>query len=125
MGREIELVQGLIEAFNANDLERVMAYFTADCVYHNMPMSPVKGTESIRGVLKGFLGMATEVKWTTHQIAQSGNVVLTERTDGFRIGGRWIELPVMGAFEFENGKIRAWRDYFDLQTWTKQLQPAG
>jgi len=125
MGREIELVKGLIEAFNANDLERVMAFFTPDCVYHNMPMSPVKGTDSIRGVLKGFLGMATEVKWTTHQIAQAGNTVLTERTDGFRIGGRWIELPVMGAFEFENAKIRAWRDYFDLQTWTKQLQPAS
>jgi limonene-1,2-epoxide hydrolase len=125
MGREIELVKGLIEAFNANDLERVMAFFTPDCVYHNMPMAPVRGTEAIRNVLKGFLGMATEVKWTTHQIAQSGNVVLTERTDGFRIGGRWVELPVMGAFEVESGKIRAWRDYFDLQTWTKQLQPAG
>jgi limonene-1,2-epoxide hydrolase len=125
MGGEIERTKGLIEAFNANDLERVMAFFTADCVYHNMPMPPVKGTDAIRNVLKGFLGMATEVKWVTHQIAQTGSVVLTERTDGFRIGGRWVELPVMGAFEFENGKIRAWRDYFDLATWTKQLQPAG
>jgi len=125
MGRETELVRGLIEAFNRNDLEQVMAFFTTDCVYHNMPMAPVKGSEAIRNVLKGFLGMATEVKWTTHQIAQTGQAVLTERTDGFRIGGRWVELPVMGVFEFENGKIRAWRDYFDLSTWTKQLQPAG
>ena len=125
MGRETELVEKLIEAFNQNDLERIMACFTPDCVYHNMPMAPVKGIDAIRNVLKGFLGMATEVKWTTRQIAQSGNVVLTERTDGFLIGGRWIELPVMGAFEVEDGKIRAWRDYFDLSTWTKQLQPSG
>jgi limonene-1,2-epoxide hydrolase len=125
MGRETETVEKMIEAFNRNDLERILACFTPDCVYHNMPMAPVKGIDAIRNVLKGFLGMATAVKWTTHQIAQTGNVVLTERTDGFLIGGRWIELPVMGAFEVENGKIRAWRDYFDLSTWTKQLQPAG
>jgi limonene-1,2-epoxide hydrolase len=125
MDRETELVKGLIEAFNQNDLEKIMAFFAPDCVYHNMPMSPVQGTEAIRNVLKGFLGMATEVKWTTHRIAQTGHVVLTERTDGFRIGGRWLELPVMGVFEFEDGKIRAWRDYFDLSTWTKQLQPPG
>lgn len=125
MGRETELVKQLIEAFNQNDLEGIMACFTPDCVYHNMPMAPVKGIDAIRNVLKGFLGMATEVKWTTHQIAQVGSVVLTERTDGFLIGGRWIELPVMGVFEVEDGKIRAWRDYFDLSTWTKQLQPSG
>ena len=125
MDRETEIVEAFIDAFNRNDLERIMTFFTPDAVYHNMPMSPVKGTEAIRNVLKGFLGMATEVKWTTHQIARAGNVVLTERTDAFRIGGRWVELPVMGVFEIDGGKIRAWRDYFDLSTWTKQLQPAG
>ena len=27
-----------------------------------------------------------------------------------------IELPVMGTFEVKDGKIVAWRDYFDLAT---------
>jgi limonene-1,2-epoxide hydrolase len=27
----------------------------------------------------------------------------------------------MGAFELEDGKIRAWRDYFDLAQFTKQM----
>jgi len=27
---------------------------------------------------------------------------------------------VMGTFEIRDGKIAAWRDYFDLGAWTKQ-----
>jgi limonene-1,2-epoxide hydrolase len=26
----------------------------------------------------------------------------------------------MGAFELADGKIAAWRDYFDMATWTRQ-----
>jgi limonene-1,2-epoxide hydrolase len=34
--------------------------------------------------------------------------------------GKSIALPVAGVFEIRNGKIAAWRDYFDMQTWLKQ-----
>jgi limonene-1,2-epoxide hydrolase len=50
--------------------------------------------------------------------------VLTERIDKFEVGGKWIALPVMGAFELREGKISAWRDYFDLAQFTKQLPGA-
>jgi limonene-1,2-epoxide hydrolase len=42
--------------------------------------------------------------------------VLTERTEIFthRAGAKpGFELPVMGTFEFRDGKITAWRDYFE------------
>jgi len=52
----------------------------------------------------------------------TGNTVLTERIDRFTIGGKRVELPVMGAFEVaSDGKICAWRDYFDMQQFMKQL----
>ena len=37
-----------------------------------------------------------------------------ERVDRFLMNGRWVELKVMGAFELRDGKISAWRDYFDM-----------
>ncbi|HEV8574090.1 MAG TPA: limonene-1,2-epoxide hydrolase family protein, partial [Dehalococcoidia bacterium] len=46
--------------------------------------------------------------------------VLTERLDKFALGGKKIELPVMGVFELTDGKIAAWRDYFDMAAWTRQ-----
>jgi limonene-1,2-epoxide hydrolase len=58
--------------------------------------------------------------WEIVQIAAAGNVVLTERIDRFIGADKKVELPVMGAFEIRDGKIAAWRDYFDLGAWTKQ-----
>ena len=39
-------------------------------------------------------------------------------------GDRSIELPVMGTFEVVDGRIAAWRDYFDLNQFMSQLAPA-
>ena len=36
--------------------------------------------------------------------------------------GKKAEIPVAGMFELDDaGKIRVWRDYFDLATFTKQI----
>ncbi len=122
MSANIERVRAFIDAWSRNDLEEIMAFFAPDCVYHNIPVAPVQGTEAIRAVIQGFAGMASEIEWVTHQIAEGpGGVVLTERTDRFRIAERWVELPVMGAFELRDGLIRAWRDYFDMAQFQRQL----
>ena len=51
----------------------------------------------------------------------NGNIVFNERIDMFDIGEKRIELPVAGMFEVRGGKITLWRDYFDLQSFTKQM----
>ena len=47
--------------------------------------------------------------------------MLTERRDRFLMGGKWVELPVLAAFEFKGDKISARRDYFDMNQFTSQL----
>jgi limonene-1,2-epoxide hydrolase len=114
------LVLDFCAAFSRRDVEEILAYFTDDAVYHNMPVAPATGTAAIRNVLQMFLGQATFAEFEVLNIAASGDVVLTERMDRFEIGGKRIELPVMGAFEVKAGKIAAWRDYFDMAAWTRQ-----
>ena len=48
-------------------------------------------------------------------IAQDGNKVLTERVDRILDAqdGTIMAAPSLGIFEVEDGKIVAWRDYFD------------
>ena len=116
------VVMSLIDAFNDNDLDRIISHFTDDAVYHNIPTDPVTGPDAIREVLNGFLGMSTEVDWHVQNIAANdAGVVLTERIDRFHINGKWLELPVMGVFEVADTKITAWRDYFDMNQFTSQL----
>ena len=58
-------------------------------------------------------------------IVANGDTVLTERVDVFQLPNATIELPVMGTFEVKDGKIVAWRDYFDLNQYMSQLQGAS
>jgi limonene-1,2-epoxide hydrolase len=47
-------------------------------------------------------------------IAQDGDVVLTERLDTLKIGPVHAQFWVLGRFEVKNGQIIVWRDYFDF-----------
>jgi limonene-1,2-epoxide hydrolase len=116
----VEQVRRFCDAFARRDSAELLGFFTEDAVYHNMPMAPVKGKDAIKGVLDMFLGPAKSVEFAVLQIAETGPVVFTERIDRFDMGGRKVELPIAGVFEMQDGKIAAWRDYFDLATWTKQ-----
>jgi limonene-1,2-epoxide hydrolase len=116
------IVDDFVSAFNANDLDGIMSFFAEAAVYHNIPMDPVTGVEAIRGVIAGFQGMATEIDWIVHHSAATADgLVLNERTDRFLVNGKWVELPVMGTFEIQEGKITKWRDYFDMNQFQSQL----
>lgn len=117
----IPAVEAFVDTFNRRDLEAVMAFFAADAVYHNMPGPPVSGTDAIRNVIQSFISPSESIDWENLAIAEQDNKVLTERIDRFVIGGKKVELPVMGTFEFTGGKISAWRDYFDMATWQRQM----
>lgn len=109
-------------AWNRKDIEGVMGFFAEGAVYHNMPGDPVVGIEPIRGVIEGYATPADAIDWVLMAVAETPDgVVLTERLDKFDFGGKWLELPVMGAFELSDGKITAWRDYFDMATFGRQM----
>lgn len=119
------VVQQFCAAVSRRDLAELMAFFREDAVYHNMPMAPVQGREAIAATLEQFVGPATFAEFEVLALVSKGNLVLTERVDRFEIFGNRIELPVMGAFDIaDDGRIRAWRDYFDMQQFMRQLQPS-
>ena len=39
---------------------------------------------------------------------------MNERTDRIMLNGHPVTLPISGVFEMEEGRIRAWREYFDI-----------
>jgi limonene-1,2-epoxide hydrolase len=121
---EIELVRRFCAAWSDGDIDALVAFFADDAVYHNIPIEPVAGRDAIRATIAGFTQGVDRVEFRVVNIAASGNVVLTERVDVFVIGDRSIELPVMGTFEVVDGRIVAWRDYFDMNQFMAQLAPA-
>ncbi|MDA8341489.1 MAG: nuclear transport factor 2 family protein [Actinomycetota bacterium] len=108
------VVRRFCEAASSRDVERMAALLAEDVVYHNMPMDPVVGLAATVELLHTFMDGCDEVSFGIRGLAAAGHLVLTERVDSFAIGDRRLDLPVMGAFEEDGGRIRAWRDYFDL-----------
>jgi limonene-1,2-epoxide hydrolase len=120
--KPIQVVTDFCNAVPRRNVEELVAFFSDDAVYHNIPIAPVRGRDAIAATLRGFLDPATEAAFEVLAIAGQGGVVLTERVDRFTIDGKQIALPVMGTFEIDaQGKISAWRDYFDLAQFTKQM----
>jgi limonene-1,2-epoxide hydrolase len=105
------------------DVNSIMDFFTEDAVYHNVPMPVAKGKEVIRKTIEGLLKGTNWIEFKILHTASNGNVVFNERVDSFEAKGKRISLPVTGVFEVTgDGKIKAWRDYFDLKMYTDQLK---
>ena len=118
-----EIITRFIQSWSDNDADKIMDFFTDDAVYVNVPIDPPNhGKAAIRAVIEQFLGMAEAVEFVIHHQGETEDaVVMNERTDRFLINGNWLELPVMGVFELDNGKIKAWRDYFDMALFSNQM----
>ena len=109
-----EVVSQFCAAWANRDADELMAFFTEDAVYHNVPMDPLEGAEAIRAFLEGFFASSREVVFETHLQVAGGNVVMNERTDFINSADGQMALPVCGVFELRDGRIARWSDYFDM-----------
>jgi limonene-1,2-epoxide hydrolase len=123
MASGLDTVNAFMKAAADRDYDAAASLLTDDIEYQNMPLPPVNGKDAVRATLDMLLANAEGSEWVVHREVETGNVVMNERTDRFLIGGTWMELPVAGVFELRDGKIALWRDYFDLETIMKQMNP--
>ncbi len=117
-----EVVTEFIAAIERQDIAAAVSMVSDDVSYENMPFDPIVGPEAMAQTLGGFLAPATEVDWQILRQVESGNLVVNERLDRFRIGDGWLELPIAGFFEVVDGRIRLWRDYFDMGTYMSRMK---
>ena len=92
-----------------------------------------KFLDVVRGFNGGHISEASLIKETTrrgfdnvidafHHIVGSGDIVFAERLDRTQAGEISVDLPCCGVFEMAEGKIKVWRDYFDMATYTKAFE---
>jgi len=116
-----QIVRDFCAAWERKDMDELLTFFTDDAVYHNIPLEPAVGHEAIKGVMEMFVPMSKEIEFKILNIAADGDTVITERVDTFVMDGGTISIPVAGVFEVKDGKIAAWRDYFDMQQFMSQM----
>jgi limonene-1,2-epoxide hydrolase len=121
-----EVVLNLFRTIEKNNREDILACFLEDAVFHNLPMAPARGHDEIWNALAPIHDICQGIEWQVLNIAEDeAGRVLTERLDRYQINDNWCEFPVMGILELENGKVKHWRDYFDLNQTMDQIVKAS
>ncbi len=116
MTDNVEIIRDFIEAWSRLDAEELAGYFTDDGSYHNMPTVPITGRDKVGEFIANFIRTWSETNWEVLHIFGDGDVVVAERLDRTKAGDKTVDLPCCGIFEMENGKIKVWRDYFNMPT---------
>jgi limonene-1,2-epoxide hydrolase len=109
-----EVVRQFCALVSKRDADALRSLLDDDVVYHNIGMEPSRGIDATVANVGAQWEMFPETyEYEIRNIAANGTTVLTERIDKVGPPGIVAPVPVMGTFEVSDGKITAWRDYFD------------
>jgi limonene-1,2-epoxide hydrolase len=92
-------------------------FLAADCVYENSGLPPCEGKPAALTLIDGIQAV-TDIQSITAEIrglAAAGDLVFSERIDHHydSNGVENLAPHICGVMEIRDGKIAAWRDYFD------------
>lgn len=107
------LVRDFIAAWERRDSDFIIGCFTDDAVYHAMPLTPIVGKDALTAWVQGFEATKPGRLEVRYQVA-TPDVVMNERTDRIALNGHPVMLPIAAVFEISDGRISAWREYFDF-----------
>jgi uncharacterized protein len=127
----VGIVRRLIERVGALDIDGVMALLADDFVLE-LPFRVDGGPRRLVGEeAKSFIKLMPKlfsqlpfVDVTIHGPVPSGQIVAEYRSEGVTRNGRPYENAYVGFFEVEDGRVAAWREYFDPTVIATAFAPA-
>ncbi len=103
-----QTVTAFIGHWNSGDMDAAYDLCAENVVWHNVPMDPIVGKAAMREAVDAFMVSVESCDW---------------RTDASHLSdGRRAAIRVMGTFEIDgDGRIAAWRDYFDMAEFQREF----
>lgn len=128
----VQWVKGEGEAWSSQDVERILSYYTDDCVYEDLAVEKVSsGKEEVRAFCEGAVRAYPDFKVVTKSFFCSGNRVCIEGVMSGTYKGDIPGLPPANGKAFsvrvahvcELRECKAFRvtDYYNLVTMIRQL----
>lgn len=123
MAGKADIVKQFFALWARQDHAGVLALLHDDIEYQNMPFPDVmKGKAPIAEFMTKFGKGMHDINVDIRNMAEVGNTVFHEGVENYTRKGNKVSLPYVGVFEFKDGKIIGWRDYFDYATLERQLK---
>ena len=111
----LEIVKSVIDAIMRKDFDLAFNYFDENVQYTNIALRSAFGKSDARALVERLFAptLASETRYIRFAVDEICTFI--ERVDRHRLSSGWVELPVVGVFEFRDGRISVWRDYLDRQ----------
>ena len=117
MSEKMETIKAMMQANVERDDKKFLGFLTDDIVYHfHVGSRPLIGKEWVQKFLNKYREITADVKWRIDRFAETDNELFVEGYEEYldTRSNEMIAHPYMGIFEFRDGKIAAWRDYFEM-----------
>ena len=114
-----QIVERFWQALYARDWEKLAGFFAADAHYEDVPTPDpgADGPANIIARLRIGLEPIERQEHAVHRVVAEGDTVITEHTEDWHWHtGESVSLPFVSIQVIENGRIKFWRDYWDLST---------
>ena len=122
------LVQDFAKAFNARDVDGLLACFTDRASYTDNFFGEHHGRDGLRAMFERMFREGREYAWRMDTIVETPASAAAEWTFSYvvteavaRSAGRKVRFRGMSVFELEGGRIARYREYFDTGVALLQL----
>jgi len=120
------VVRKYLAAWKRSDLDELVSFISDDAVYTDGPRGVHHGIDAIRAELETMVKVVPSTSVDIKKLVASGGTVMVERVDNFKLGGKPFDLEVAAVFDVDdNGRIKRWRDYYDLKSLEDRITSAG
>ena len=120
------VVRKYLAAWKRSDLDELVSFISDDAVYTDGPRGVHHGIDAIRAELETMVKVVPSTSVDIKKLVASGGTVMVERVDNFKLGGKPFDLEVAAVFDVDdNGRIKRWRDYYDLKSLEDRIASAG
>jgi steroid delta-isomerase-like uncharacterized protein len=116
----MSIVQAFADAFNRQDVDALLACFTPTATYRDTFYGEHGGHAALRAMFERMFREGREYRWSMDRIVEAPGRAAAEWTFGYvvteavpRSAGRHIRFRGMSLFELDDGRVTAYREYFD------------
>ena len=116
----MSIVRDFEKAFNRQDVNALLACFTADGSYVDTFFGPHTGQAALRAMFERMFHEGRDYAWVMDVVVETPAAAAAEWTFGYvvsaaipRSAGRRVGFRGMSLFELEGGKIARYREHFN------------
>lgn len=125
--RHNEIVERVFSAWNSHDPEKVLAYYTDDVVYEDVPLGVINhGKAELRKFVEETLNTFPDLNvqlvgssiWNNHGVSE---VVWGGTDRGYWKTNKRFSVRMLSTFELQGGKFSRNKDFYDLAAIMRQV----